>query len=71
MLLKNKIAIVTGAAGGLGRACAEAFLREGARIIISDVADEKGAATAEALGSDCTYLHCDVTQKADVQALVD
>ncbi|MEM9043944.1 MAG: SDR family oxidoreductase [Pseudomonadota bacterium] len=71
MLLENKIAIVTGAAGGLGRACAEAFLREGAKVIISDVVDDRGAETANALGTDCTYLRCDVTSKTDVQALVD
>lgn len=71
MLLKDKIAVVTGASGGLGRACAEAFLREGAKVLISDVNDDKGAATAEALGSGCTYMRCDVTQKADVQALID
>lgn len=71
MLLENKIAIVTGAAGGLGKACAEALLREGAKVVISDVTDEKGEATAVELGADCSYIHCDVTKKADVQALVD
>ncbi|MBY8976353.1 SDR family oxidoreductase [Rhodobacteraceae bacterium NNCM2] len=71
MLLQDKTAIITGAAGGLGYACAEAFLREGAKVIISDVTDEKGEAAAKALGPNCTYLHCDVTKKADVQALVD
>ncbi|MEM7506262.1 MAG: SDR family oxidoreductase [Pseudomonadota bacterium] len=69
MLLKGKTAIVTGAAGGLGRACAEAFLREGANVVISDVTDETGEATAAEIG--CTYQRCDVTQKNDVQALVD
>ncbi|MEL6478522.1 MAG: SDR family oxidoreductase [Pseudomonadota bacterium] len=69
MLLENKVAIVTGAAGGLGRACAEEMLRHGAKVIISDVEDAKGAAAAEEIG--CTYQHCDVTKKADVQALVD
>ena len=71
MLLQDKIAIITGAAGGLGRACAEAFLREGAKVIVSDVSVEKGAETAAALGANCTYMRCDVTQKGDVQALVD
>ena len=69
MLLENKVAIVTGAAGGRGRACAEEMLRHGAKVIISDVEDAKGAAAAEEIG--CTYQHCDVTKKADVQALVD
>ena len=69
MLLKDKTAIVTGAAGGLGRACAEAFLREGAKVIISDITDDKGKATAAEIG--CSYQRCDVTQRADIQSLVD
>ena len=71
MLLENKIAVITGAARGLGRACAEAFLREGASVVISDIEDEMGAATAAALGAKCVYQHCDVTRKADVEALIE
>lgn len=71
MLLEDKVAIVTGAAGGLGAACAQAFLREGAKVVISDIADDKGEATAAALGEGCTYTHCDVTSKDSVQSLID
>ncbi|MEM7679090.1 MAG: SDR family NAD(P)-dependent oxidoreductase, partial [Myxococcota bacterium] len=71
MLLENKVAIVTGAAGGLGAACAEAFLREGAKVVISDIADDKGEATAATLGEGCTYTHCDVTSKDSVQYLIE
>lgn len=71
MLLKDKIAIVTGAAGGLGAACAEAFLREGAKVMISDVTDEKGTETADELGENCIYTHCDVTNRDSVQELID
>ena len=71
MLLKDKIAVVTGGAGGLGRACAEAFLREGAKVVVSDVRDDKGAQTAKELGNGCSYMRCDVTRKAEVQALID
>jgi len=74
MLLKDKIAIVTGASGGLGLASATGFAEHGAKVIISDVTDEQGEAAAKALrdaGHDVRYMHCDVTKKADIQALVD
>ena len=74
MLLKDKIAIVTGAAGGLGLASAEEFARNGAKVVISDVTDDKGEAAAQDLrkaGHDVHYRHCDVTSKADIQGLVD
>ena len=48
MLLKDKIAIVTGASGGLGLASAKAFAEQGAKVVISDVTDEKGEAAAAA-----------------------
>lgn len=69
MLLENKTAVVTGAAGGLGLACAHEMMRHGAKVLISDVTDEKGEAAASELG--CLYMRCDVTRKADVQALID
>ena len=74
MLLKDKIAIVTGASGGLGLASAKAFAEQGAKVVISDVTDDKGNAAAAALrneGFDVKYRHCDVTKKADIQSLID
>ncbi len=74
MMLKDKIAIVTGAAGGLGLASATSFAEHGAKVVICDVTDDKGEAAAQALrdaGHDVQYRHCDVTKKADIQALVD
>jgi glucose 1-dehydrogenase len=74
MMLKDKIAIVTGAAGGLGLASATSFAEHGAKVFICDVTDDKGEAAAQALrdaGHDVQYRHCDVTKKADIQALVD
>ena len=67
MKLKNRIAIVTGASRGIGRAIAERFIAEGATVVISDVADEAGAAAAKVIGA--TYLHCDVSRASDVNAL--
>ncbi len=68
MKLQNRIAIVTGAARGIGRAIAARFIAEGATVVISDVLDEEGHATAKEIGA--TYVHCDVSKSADVQALV-
>lgn len=72
MRLKNKIAIVTGAADGIGLAIAEAFLREGASVVAGDIQQDKGAAEAARLSS-CgaiRFVHCDVGVTEDVARLV-
>jgi len=74
MLLENTSAVITGAAGGLGLACAERFLAHGAKVIISDVDDARGEAAAKRLadaGGNIRYHHCDVARSADIEALVD
>ena len=68
MKLKNRIAIITGAARGIGLACAERFVAEGAKIVIADVLDDIGKAEAKRLGA--TYMHCDVSKSSDVNATV-
>ena len=67
MRLKDRIAIVTGAARGIGLAIAGRFRAEGAVVVISDVADDAGEAAARGIGA--TYLRCDVSQSAEVKAL--
>jgi NAD(P)-dependent dehydrogenase (short-subunit alcohol dehydrogenase family) len=69
MKLQDRIAVITGAARGIGYAIAERFVKEGATVIISDLLDSDGQASAAALGA--TYIHCDVSKSADVRALVD
>lgn len=69
MRLENRIAIVTGAARGIGLSIAERFVQEGAKVIMSDVLDGEGERAAKAIGA--TYKHCDVSKSADVNALVD
>jgi glucose 1-dehydrogenase len=66
--LKNRIAIITGAARGIGLACAERFVTEGAHVIIVDVLNEIGKVEAKRLGA--TYMHCDVSKSSDVNAVV-
>lgn len=68
--LSGKVAIITGGTNGLGRATAELFLEEGAKVVIGDV-DESGAALATELGESCRFLRADVAEEADMQALVD
>jgi glucose 1-dehydrogenase len=73
MRLENKTAIVTGSAGGIGLACAQAFAREGARVMISDINDELGETAAAGIrdaGGQAHYLHCDVSDKAQVDNLI-
>ena len=70
MRLKDKVAIVTGAAGGIGRAVAERFAKEGAKVVICDVDDARGQATAKSIGRGCSYVHADTGSKKDADALI-
>ena len=69
----DKIALITGAASGLGRATALTFARLGATVVVSDVNADGGAETValiEEAGGKAVFIGCDVTNEADVQALV-
>ncbi|KAJ5970243.1 uncharacterized protein N7479_000161 [Penicillium vulpinum] len=71
-LLEGKVAIITGAAQGMGKATASVFLRAGAKVVIADVKAEHGAQVAEefsALGEVC-FLKTDISKSEDVQSLI-
>lgn len=68
--LKDKHAIITGASQGQGAAIARAFVGEGARVVIADLADEAGAALAEELGDVAHFCHHDVSDPASWDRLV-
>ena len=65
MRLKDKVAIVTGGAAGMGASTSRIFAREGAKVIIADVADKAGAALATEIGGSARFMHLDVTSETD------
>lgn len=68
--LQNKIAIITGAGGGFGEGIAQAFVREGAKVIVADIVGAAASKVAASLGANASPFTCDVTKAAEVQALV-
>src|SRR4026209_719807 len=71
---QNKVAFVTGAANGIGRATALAFAREGASVVLGDVSEAGNHETArmvEELGGSALPVGCDVSRSEDVKAALD
>lgn len=66
--LRGKVAVVTGAASGIGEAVAGCFVNEGAKVLILDVDDAGGYRVAESLGDDAVFRHCDVSEPSDLEA---
>jgi NAD(P)-dependent dehydrogenase (short-subunit alcohol dehydrogenase family) len=66
--LQDRVAIVTGGVGGIGLATARRFADEGAKVVVVDLADQRGAEVADELGG--TYVNCDVTDPGQVEAMV-
>lgn len=74
MKLQNKVAIVTGAGSGVGKAIAELFAREGAKVVVSDIDKESADEVVEAItftGGNAIAVVADVAKEEDVQNLVD
>lgn len=72
-MLDGKVGLITGAAQGLGQAVARLAAREGSRVVLIDVQDERGAAAADEIGragGEALFVHCDVSDAEQVQAAV-
>ncbi len=69
--VSGKVAVITGAASGLGEATARLMHAEGASVVLTDIQDDRGQRVAAELGDRARYLHCDVSAEADVADAVD
>ena len=68
--LDGKITIVTGGAGGFGEGIVRTYIAEGAKVVIADLDVPRGQALAKELGANAVFARCDVSNGADVKALV-
>ena len=69
--LDGKVAVITGGASGMGRGTVDLFVDEGAKVVVADIQDDKGALMEQEFGSSLAYQHCDVTREDHVKAAVD
>lgn len=73
MRLQDKVAIVTGAARGIGKGIAKRFALEGAKVVVDDINDERGQQTVDEIkaeGGEAIYFHADVSDEGQVKALM-
>lgn len=70
MKLEGRVAVVTGAAQGIGQAYVNRLLADGAKVVFCDVQDDLAEAALSRFGPNARYKHCDVTQEAEVEALM-
>src|SRR5438445_10980433 len=71
--LDRKVALITGGGSGMGKVASGLFAREGAKVVLTDVSDETGEATAREIaeaGGDGVYVHADVSRSEDADAMV-
>jgi NAD(P)-dependent dehydrogenase (short-subunit alcohol dehydrogenase family) len=68
--LDGKVALITGAAGGMGREAAKLFVAEGARVVMTDVVEDAGREAAEEIGDAARFIKADVSKAADAEAMV-
>lgn len=68
--LEGKVAVITGAASGIGLGTVELFVVEGCKVVAADIQDEKGRALEQRFGGKVVYARCDVTDEAQIAAAV-
>ena len=69
--LDRKVAVITGGASGIGEESTRVFIREGAKVVIADMQEERGQALADELGDAAVFIKTDVSQEPQVKAAVD
>jgi 3-oxoacyl-[acyl-carrier protein] reductase len=69
--LKNRVVIITGAAHGLGKVFAEAFVGAGAKVVIADILEQAGEKLAHSLGGNAVFCKVDLTQKNEIESLIE
>ncbi|MFW9889619.1 MAG: SDR family NAD(P)-dependent oxidoreductase [Candidatus Thorarchaeota archaeon] len=69
--LDGRVAVITGGASGIGKAIAELFAKEGARVVVSDIQDEPGQKLANSLGENTVFIHANVSMESDVKRLIE
>ena len=68
--LDGKVAVITGAASGIGRGTVDLFVAEGAKVIAADISDDRGARIEEAHKGKVKFVHCDVTEEAQIACAI-
>lgn len=71
MCLKDKVAIITGGASGIGEATARVFANEGAQVVIVDINESQGIKLAKELGEKCDWIKADVTVEEEVKRCIE
>ncbi|KAG8389421.1 hypothetical protein BUALT_Bualt02G0227800 [Buddleja alternifolia] len=69
--LEGKVALITGAASGIGKETATKFINNGAKVVLTDIQTDLGHEAARDLGPNASFIHCDVTKEAEISNAVD
>ena len=69
--LENRVAVITGAGEGIGRGIANAFIKEGARVVIAEIDTDLGNTAATELGDNAIFVESDISKKEDNEHMID